>query len=39
MADQGLNVELPDNSSFSGYFHLLLHENLFSKIATKENKY
>ena len=39
MADQGLNVELPDNSSFSDYFRLLLHENLFNKIATQTNKY
>ena len=38
MADQGLNVELPDNSLFSDYFRLL-HENLFNKIATQTNKY
>ena len=36
MADRGLNVKLPDNSSFSDYFHLLLPENLFNKIATKQ---
>ena len=28
-ADRGLNVELPDNLSFSDYFHLLFPENLF----------
>ena len=28
-ADQGLNVELPDNPSFSDYFHLLFPENPF----------
>ena len=38
-ADRGLNVELPDNPSFSDYFHLLFPENLFDEIASQTNKY
>ena len=38
-ADRGLNVELPDNPSFSDYFHLLFPENLFDEIAYQTNKY
>ncbi|XP_022802105.1 piggyBac transposable element-derived protein 4-like [Stylophora pistillata] len=38
-ADRGLNVELPNNPSFSDYFHLLFPENLFNEIASQTNKY
>ena len=38
-ADQGLNVELPDNPSFSDYFHLLFPENPFDEIASQTNNY
>lgn len=38
-ADRGLNVELPNNPSFSDYFHLLFPENLFDEIASQTNKY
>ena len=38
-ADRGLNVELPDNPSFSDYFYLLFPENLFDEIASQTNKY
>ena len=38
-ADRGLNVELPDNPSFSDYFHLLFPENLFDEIVSQTYKY
>ena len=38
-ADRGLNVQLPDNPSFSDYFHLLFPDNLVDEVANQTNKY
>ncbi|RMX38747.1 hypothetical protein pdam_00012445 [Pocillopora damicornis] len=38
-ADRGFNVKLPNNPSFSNYFHLLFSENLFDEIVSQTYKY
>ncbi|XP_015768026.1 PREDICTED: piggyBac transposable element-derived protein 5-like [Acropora digitifera] len=37
--DQGLRVQLPENLSFSDFFHLLFPDNLFDEIKSQTNKY
>ena len=38
-SDQGLCVQLPENPSFLGFFHLLFPDNLFDEIKSQTNKY
>ena len=37
--DQGLRVQLPENPSFSDFFHLLFPDHLFDEIKSQTNKY